>query len=200
MYTMKTRPPAACPVFASDLQARLLGALFDEPERWRSSTELREDLDVSPATLHDELTRLVAAGILERDAGTRPYRFRPDLSSPFADPLKGLTERSVGVPRRLRRVLAEQPGITAAGIFGSWARGDADAYSDIDVLVVGEIDFTSLVRAIRPLEREIQREINVVAYDHNELARRRDETFIRRVVREPIQDLVGDLHSQLAAH
>lgn len=37
---------------------------------------------------------------------------------------------------RALRPLLRQHGAKAAYLFGSWARGEADAYSDIDVLIV----------------------------------------------------------------
>lgn len=186
-------------MFASELQARLLALLLHDPERWWSTPELRDRLGVSGASLHDELVRLTDAGLLERDATSRPHRHRANAGSPLTEPLRAVTERTVGVPLRIREALEGEPGIEAAGIFGSWARGDATAYSDIDVMVIGDVDFRRLVRRVRPIEREILREINVVSYDLDEVRERSQSGFLREVRRAPVDNLVGDLKQALAA-
>lgn len=171
--------------------------VFEDPATWRSAADLRDSLQASPATLHDELQRLSGAGLVERDDAQRPHRYRPDMSSPLAEPLKALVDRSVGISARLRRVLAAEPGVQAAAIFGSWARGEAGAHSDIDLLVVGDVDFTRIARAVRPLEREIRREINIVAYAPRELHQRKASSFLRRVGEQPVENFVGDMKAEL---
>ena len=201
MYSgrVKTRPPAVCPLFASDLQSRLCAVLFAHPEDWVTSAELRRRLGVSPAALHAELTRLLDAGLIERVAVERPFRYRANADSPLFEPVKAIVDRSVGVPMRLQDLLAGEEGIEAAGIFGSWARGAETLGSDIDVLVVGNVSTRKLALLVRPLEREIAKEINVVQYTPAELRTRGSSPFIRSVRRLPVYDLIGDLHATLDA-
>jgi predicted nucleotidyltransferase len=199
LEAVKTRPPAACPVFASDLQARLLALLLHTPDQWWTTPELRERLCASPASLHDELVRLTDAGLVDRADAERPHRHRANLESPLATPLRALTEQTVAVPLRIRDAIGDEPGIEAAAIFGSWVRGDPRADSDIDLMVIGDVDFRRLVRRIRPIERDIRREINVVSYNREELANRAGSGFLRNVRREPVANLIGDVRELLPA-
>lgn len=194
---MKTRPPADCPLFASRSQAKLLAVLFHEPEVWRATPELRERAGLSAGALHDELMRLLAAGLVVRDDSARPHRFQADMSSPLAAPLREIVEKSAAVPDRIRDAVSSEPGVQVAAIYGSAARGEATAASDIDLMVIGDVNFRSLVRRVRPIEREIRREINVVSYRPDEVAQRRDGGFLRDVAAQPVQNLIGDLHAHL---
>jgi len=192
---VKTRPPNTCPLFASRLQANLLAELFAEPEEWRDCDELRSACAVSASTLHDELGRLREAGIIERDESSRPYRYRPDMNSPLAEPVRHLVERTVGVEATLRRALAEVDGIEAAAIFGSWARGEAGPRSDIDVMVVGAPEPVALNRALASVERAVGREVNGVVFSPSEVRGQRSTPLMESVSFFPFSNVVGDLRA-----
>lgn len=194
---MKTRPPGDCPLFASQAQARLLGLLFHDPQQWHASKNLRETLQISAGALHDELARLQAAGLVERDDSAREHRFRADMTSPLANAVRDLCEKTVAVPWRIRDALADEPGVQAAGIFGSWARGESTAESDIDLMVIGTADLRSLARRIRPIERDIRREINLITYEPDEVRERSRSVFVKDVAAKPVENLVGDLRHHL---
>jgi predicted nucleotidyltransferase len=67
------------------------------------------------------------------------------------------------------------------------ARGAESAGSDIDVLVLGEIGFASLVKALFPLHDALGREINPVLYTPREFAERagRGESFAVELLQKP---------------
>ena len=89
------------------------------------------------------------------------------------------------VAKRLPALLRRY-GVEAAYVFGSWARGDADRLSDIDLIVVARSrrpfvdrfrDFPELLRAPAGIE--------LLVYTPDEFARlRRTNRFIRHVLRE----------------
>ena len=138
-----------------------------------------------------ELHRMVDAGIAERELVGRQQVFRGSVESPLFEPLRELLERSVGAEALIRDVLERTDGIESAAIFGSWARGQIDADSDIDLLVVGEFDYTSLVSELIALQERTGREINLVAMRADELSEQRDSGFLRDVLSAPMRVLVG---------
>lgn len=54
--------------------------------------------------------------------------------------------------------------IAVALVFVSIARGTPSAGSDVDLLVVGEVGFSELVRALYPTQQSLHRKINPVLY------------------------------------
>ena len=190
---MKTRPTNHCPLFASRLQADLLAEMFDEPSLWRDFDDLRRACSVSASTLHAELARLRAAGMIERDGSCRPYLYRPDVASPLTEPVQQLVERTVGVESLIRRALESVDGLEAAAIFGSWARGQALPESDIDVIVVGEVSVAEAAQAVTPVEQQIGRDVNLVVVDRATRSELAGGQFLSHVLATPPIPLVGNL-------
>jgi predicted nucleotidyltransferase len=190
---MRSSPPAALPIFRSNLQARLLAALLLNEGDPLTARELIERTGAKPATLHRELARLEQAGLIQHDRVGNAKRYVAATDSPLHGPLRELLRRTLGVEPLLRQRLEDTEGVTAAAIFGSWAQGRPSPDSDIDLLVVGEMDRDELLSAVREVEAQAHREIDVTAYRADEFARRRDEGsgFLRTVLRGPLIELIG---------
>ncbi len=67
-------------------------------------------------------------------------------------------------------------------LFGSYARGDYDEESDIDVLIVGEVDFDELMDVVTDILLKYGELVSPVVIKPEEFKRRKD-SFIRTVVR-----------------
>ncbi|MDX6698901.1 MAG: hypothetical protein QOE65_2298 [Solirubrobacteraceae bacterium] len=192
---MRTKPPGALPIFRSDLQARLLAVLLLGDDRPASTRDLGTATGASAASLHRELRRLEDAGIVEHDRVGRSKLYRAAIGSPLHAPLRELLERTLGVETTLRERLAAVPGVELAAIFGSWAAGRVASDSDVDVLVVGDVERDRLLREIREVERVAGREVNVTAYDSAEFERRRADRggFVATILSRPLTPLIGEL-------
>lgn len=190
---MRSTAPPLLPIFRSDLQARVLAALLLDGEPRLTSSELRDRTGATPASLHREMARLERAGIVEHDTVGRSNRYRAATSSPLHEPLRSLLQRTLGVEPLLNERLTAIGGVEAAAIFGSWAAGSAEEGSDVDLLVVGDVDRGELLAAIRSVEEITAREIDVTAYGREEYERRLEEGsgFLRTVLRGPLIELVG---------
>ncbi len=190
---MRTKPPDVLPIFRSDLQARLLAALLLDDGEPLTAQDLLDRLGATSTTLHRELGRLERAGLIEHDRVGRTRRYRAATDSPIHEPLRELLQRTLGVEPLLRRALDGVDGVAAAAIFGSWAAGETNEDSDIDLLVVGEMDRDDLLSKVREVEAQAHREIDVTAYGADEFARRRGagSGFLTTVLRGPLIELVG---------
>jgi len=195
---MRTRPPNLFPLFASAHQGQLLSVLFDQAEQWKTFDDLRKECGVSASTLHTELMRLLSACIIERDDSSRPYRFRINMKSPVAQPLATIVEQTVGAERLIGHALKAVDGVTAAAIFGSWARGEAGPESDIDVIVVGKPARGALAAAIHPVELRLDRDVNLVVYSQHEVRERLESSFFRAIAEDQLIELFGDLKAMLS--
>ena len=88
-----------------------------------------------------------------------------------------------GIAPALRHALKSVPGIASAWLYGSFAKNEADAASDIDVLIVGQPDQTELAAEMRKAEKALRREINYTVLTLRELNRRlaRRDAFLADV-------------------
>lgn len=198
---MRTKAPNALPLFRSELQLRLLALLLLQPERVWTSTELRANLGATAASIHRELQRALAAGIIEREGIGRTYRYRAALASPILEPLQELLEKTVGIEIDLRRALKGVAGVDVAIIHGSYAEGiRTRPTSDVDVLVVGEPDFRLLQSKVRRLERSAGREIDLLVYSRKEFREMvaSGNSLARGVMDGPVKPLIGELKDVVA--
>jgi predicted nucleotidyltransferase len=178
------------------MQVRLLALVLLQPERRWTLQGLGEALDAPQSSVHRELARAEAAGVIRRDAEARPYRFSAATDDAAYESLAELLRRTVGVESQLRASL-DRPDVRAAVIYGSWASGARRPDSDIDVLVVGEAKLSELRRLVRPIGRATGRTIDLTLMGDEEFRRLLAERsgFARQVMEAPVTVLVGDLGS-----
>lgn len=167
------------------VRGRLLAALFVHPARPWYLSDLARHLGVPASSLQRELARLSDAGILRRrQDGGRVY-YEPDADCPFLPELGALVSKTNGVVPRLKAELQRFPQeIVAAFIYGSAARGEDAATSDVDLIVVGTVGLRRLAPVLRRLHAELGREIHPISYTPVEFAakRRERDSFLASVL------------------
>ena len=187
----------------SDSQSRVFRWLFGQPEREFHLSELRRLTGLGSASLQRELNRLAKAGLVVSERVGNLRRFKANSQSPVFGELVGLTRKTLGVEPVLREALLPlAPGLQAAWVYGSVARQTDTAQSDIDVMLIGEkLPLAKVLELLVPLEAQLGRKINPTCYTPAEFQRRRAEpdSFVNRVLAQPILALVGDAHEPARA-
>jgi predicted nucleotidyltransferase len=180
------RTSAALAALFPTVRGDVLTATFTQPGKWWYLSELAQVLGTTPSSLQRELKALVNGGILEtRREGTRVY-FKADTRSPIFPELRGLIDKTAGVVPTLQTVLHPLKGrIVCAFVYGSVARSQERASSDIDLMVVGQVGLTDLTPALRKAEARLGREVNATSYsaaEFREKAQGKDH-FLSEVLR-----------------
>ena len=132
-----------------------------------------------------EVKRLSDAGIIRRTVRGNQVYYQANPECPVFAELKSLMLKTTGLADVLREALAplaEQ--IASAFVYGSMANGEATAASDIDLLVVGNIDEMALHRALSQAENRLARPVNYTLMSQLEFHERRSEKggFLARVL------------------
>jgi predicted nucleotidyltransferase len=140
---------------------RVIGALFIHPELWRYQNDLANELKVSPSSLQKEIQQMIATEILEIDQkGNRLY-FRPNRRCPIFGELLGLAEKTSGLATAVEYALRPfSEHIALAFIYGSVALGKQKSDSDVDLMIIGELELIKLVKPLASAEKKVRREIN----------------------------------------
>ncbi len=154
--------------------------------------ELARMTRTTAGTLHKELARLAGAGLLLRKEQGNQVRYQANQQCPVFSELASLFRKTTGAAELLGNALAPL-NIPLAFVFGSVASGTETASSDVDVLVIGDVGFGEVVRAIYPVQAEIGREVNPVVYSPKELKRRvKDkDSFALELLAKPKIFLMG---------
>ncbi|HZM34487.1 MAG TPA: nucleotidyltransferase domain-containing protein [Burkholderiales bacterium] len=192
MRTRAAAPDPASVLFGRSMRA-VLGALFGHPERAFYLREIARIARTSPSSLQRELAALAAAGLIVREEKGRQVYFRANAASPLFEELRGIVVKTFGVADVLRRALAPiAPRVRAAFIYGSIARGEARPESDVDVMLIGEVDFADVVEQLQPAEAVLGRAVNPTVYPPVEFSGKAADAFLAGVLREPKIFLIGE--------
>jgi predicted nucleotidyltransferase len=114
------------------------------------------------------MAKLEELGILRSRRNGNLKHFQTNPECPFFEELKGLVLKTSGVGGRIRDSLERLGGIECAFIYGSYAKGEEKADSDVDLLIIGEVDMDRLDFNLGNLEKTLGREINYVLYSSKE--------------------------------
>ena len=162
----KSPTPSLLPVFRSQQQAELLALILGDPTAEHSMTELAERTGVPYASVHREVERADAAGLVSSRLVGRTRLIRADVSSPYFAGLSDVLVKAFGVPWVIGQELARVEGIDAAYVYGSWAARfsgeDGDRpIGDIDLLVLGGPDRDDVYAAASEAEHRLGRAVQV---------------------------------------
>lgn len=118
---------------------RALDYFFDEPFEEVYLRELARRVDMSIFSLKTAVDDLVGEGLLvERRVGRLRY-LRANMENLFFRFLKIAFNVKKIVDCGIVGFLKERvPALSSVVLFGSWAKGENDAKSDVDVLVIGQ--------------------------------------------------------------
>lgn len=183
------------------LRQGVLIATLTRPEKWWYLSELADFLHTRPSSLQRELAALVDGGVLEQRRDGRRVYFKAETRSPVFQDLRRLFEKTAGLIPTLR--IALRPfgdKIACAFVYGSVARSEERASSDVDLMVIGSVGVAELSPALRKSENRLGREINVTNYSVDEFRKKasRGQHFLTSVLRRGVQFVKGE-RSDLAA-
>lgn len=163
--------------------------------------QLAAALEADSTNLSRELARMEREGLLRSELEGRQLYYSLNREYPYLKPLFELLRGSIGVEPALRDAIRKIDGIQAAWLYGSFAKNEADARSDIDVLIVGRPDAAQLAAEILKAEQALRREINYTVVSSPELKRRlaSGDAFVADVWNGKRVKLIGDENHQAAA-
>ncbi|HKO05795.1 MAG TPA: nucleotidyltransferase domain-containing protein [Candidatus Acidoferrales bacterium] len=177
----------------SKARQRLLVYYFTNPTARRHLRDLAQRLGIDPSNLSKELGRLERAGLFQSEVSGRQKYFQLNRAYPLFDEVRSIVAKTVGAIPLLAQSLKKVEGIGEAFLYGSFARNQQDASSDIDVLVIGAPRGDVLAEAMRKLERQLGREINYTVLTPKEFQSRRarKDAFLENVWHNKRVSLVG---------
>jgi uncharacterized protein len=172
----------------------VLGLLCTRPDESFHLRQIARLAGVGIGPVQRELAKLAAAGLAAREQKGRQVFYSINRNSPVYPELTGLVVKTSGVADILRESLAPlRPRIQAAFLFGSFARGEQSAASDVDVMIVGDVSFAELAGALTGAQRRLGREINPTIYPLAEFQRKlkAGHHFLSQVTAGPKTFLIG---------
>ncbi len=181
------------------VRQRVLAVLFSAPDRSFYTNEVIGLAQSGAGAVQRELADLAAAGLLTvRKLGNQKH-FQANPTSPVFAELRGLVLKTMGLADVLRAALAPlAPQIVRAFVFGSIAKQQDTATSDVDLLVVSDtLGYGDVFAALEGASQTLGRTINPALYTAADFQARQlsDNAFINRVMQQPKIWLIGQEES-----
>ena len=181
-------------IFGSRIRARVLAWFYMHHDESFFVRQLATILKEDSTNLSRELSNLEKVGILSSTRQGNLKYFQANKTCSFFNELKGLILKTIGVIGELKSALEKFQDIEYAFIYGSYARGEEKADSDVDLIIIGDVDLDRFDSLINNLEKRFGRTINYVTYDYKEFISKKigKDGFIMDVLKDKKIMLVGD--------
>lgn len=179
----------------STTQQRVLGLIFGQPLRSFYATELIGLIGAGSGAVQRELARLENSGLVTVSRVGTQKHYQANPASPIYSELCSIAQKTVGLAEPLREVLGPLvPKVRAAFVYGSVAKREDTAASDIDLMLISEeVEYADLFALLEEATSRLGRAVNPTVLTPKSLARKVKEgdAFVNRVLSQPKIWLIG---------
>jgi predicted nucleotidyltransferase len=203
IQTISPSTPRLADALFPRVRQRVLAILYGNPGRSFFANEVIALAQSGTGAVQRELADLAAAGLLKVTTQGNQRHYQANEASPVFAELRSLVLKTFGLADVLRDALAPLArGITLAFVFGSIAKQQETAQSDVDVMIISEsLGYADIFGALEPAAATLGRPINPTVYTPAQLAKRtkQDNAFVTRVLKQPKIWLIGSdggLHAE----
>ena len=177
------------------VRQRVLAVLFSNPDRSFYANEVIALAQSGTGAVQRELAALLDAGLLLTTKRGNQKHFQANSAAPVFAELRGLVLKTMGLADVLRAALAPlEAQISTAFVYGSVAKQQDTAHSDIDVLIVSAtLGYADVFGALEGATVQLGRKVNLTLYTPEDITKRmaQDNAFVTRVLQQPKIWLIG---------
>lgn len=173
----------------------VLALLYSHPDESFYLRQIARTTGAGMGALQRELKQLSEAGVIQRSEIGQQAFFKANADCPVFHELRNLIIKTFGVADVVRAALSPLADkIELAFIFGSIVSGEFKQSSDLDVMVIGKIEFAEIVVALTPVQETLAREINPSVYPPEEFRSKLagGHHFLKTVFSAPKIFLIGN--------
>jgi len=173
---------------------QLLAHLLLRPDEAFYVRELARMTGLPAGSIHRELTALYESGLLLREHHGNQVLYRANQECSIYSELAAIFRKTVGLAALMGDALADiADKIDLAFVFGSMATGRQNQSSDVDVMIIGDIQLVDVVRKLSPVQQTLGREINPVITTTRKFVAQmnKNDRFVSRLLNEARIFIIG---------
>jgi len=181
-------------ILSSKIRAEIFRLLFGTSAEELHMREIERRSGFAIGTIQTELKKLLRLDLVKkRKDGNRLY-YRANREHPLYPDILSLVLKTIGLGDILKNALRQDSGISIAFVFGSIARHEETAGSDVDLMVIGKLGLRKLTGMLSGVSEQIGREINPHVLSVEEFIKRKAkrEHFITQVLEAPKIFIIGN--------
>lgn len=180
-------------ILSSRVKAEIFRLLFGLSDKELHLRELERQSGLTVGTVRQELQRFVRLDlVIGRRDSNRVY-YRANQRHPLYAEIHRLVLKTAGLADVLRLALGPEE-IQIAFVFGSVARAEERAESDVDLMVIGPIGLRELSRRLAEASTQLGRAVNpnVLTAEEYRCRKAARDHFLTRVLESPRVFVIGD--------
>jgi predicted nucleotidyltransferase len=143
----------------------ILGLLYGHADQSFYTRQIARELDASVGAIQRELETLAKIGIIKRNSVGNQVFYQVNKDAPVFPEMRSLVNKTVGAVSVLRVALGPiSDQIVIAFVYGSVAREEETAQSDIDLMIIGKATLEDVLSHLSGIEKKVGRVINPTVY------------------------------------
>lgn len=182
-------------ILFKDYRRRILNLLLLRPEQNFHVREVARLTGTIAGNTGRELKKLAQVGILLAEQRGNQLLYCANQQCPIYKELASILRKTSGLADVLIEALLPLASkIDVAFVFGSMASGKASQYSDVDICIIGDAEFTDVTQVLYDAQDVLQREINPKCFAKSEwLAQKASPTvFFKELINKDVINLIGN--------
>ena len=191
---MSTVSPLGSLLFGETRRA-ILALLYGHSDEQFYLRELVRRTETALGAAQRELSLLTSGGLVQRVRRGNQLYYQANASNPIFAELKSILTKTTGVRDVIQKALEPLLArIKVAFVYGSVAKGEETVSSDIDLMVIGDVEFREVVSCLTDIENKLGREINPTVYPPEEYKNKLREKnhFLTSTLREKKIFVIGN--------
>jgi uncharacterized protein len=192
---MSTKSIALSDVLFGQIRGGVLALLYGQVDKSFYVRQIAREVKASVGAVQRELEKLAEVDLIIRTSVGNQVFYQVNQSNPVFAEMRALVNKTVGVFNILRSALEPlAEGVTIAFVYGSVARQEEKAGSDIDLMIVGDIELDDIFGRLAEVETMLGRTVNPTVYSVHEFKKKLGEGnhFLNAVVSGGKVFLIGN--------
>lgn len=167
----------------SERQQKMLRALLLHPRRDFGTNELIAIGGPGVGAGRNVIRALIEAGMVVATKRRNQVAYSINTDSPIYEELRSIMRKTFGIADVVAGELSPfRERISEAFVFGSIARGTERPKSDVDLLIVGDVELFELAPALARMEAIFARPVDPQIYSHDEWQRLSGDRVVRAIL------------------
>lgn len=146
--------------------------------------EMADKFKVNRGNLSRKLTEWAKEGLLTKNKKGNLSLYQVNKHYPFFKEIKKIAQKTFGLEKCLEQALKKIKRLKRAVLFGSYAQNTLGSESDIDLLLVGSHNFLEVQKEVVKLQKQFDREINVVDMTEKEFAQKKNSGLLKDIFKK----------------
>jgi predicted nucleotidyltransferase len=173
----------------------ILALLYGHADQSFYTRQIARQADASVGAVQRELENLSKVGLIVRSSLGSQVFYRANREAPIFREMQALVNKTIGIFSALQsalRPLAKR--VMVAFVYGSVAREQETAQSDVDLMVIGKATLDEVLSRLTTVEKSVGRPINPTVYSVAEFKSKlaSENHFLNAVLKGQKVFLLGD--------